>query len=140
MRLDHLRVVHPIEVIARENHVVVGVVPGEVPGRLAHGIGRSLVPMRIVRRLLGGEDVHEPAAEQIHPIGQRDVAVERRRVELRQHEDAPDVGVDAVADGDVDQPVLAADRHGRLRPMLGERKEPRPLPAAQDDRQDITHA
>ncbi|MND04858.1 hypothetical protein D3C83_253210 [compost metagenome] len=43
----------------------------------------------------------------------------------------------AVADRDVDQPVLAADRHRRLRPQLGERKEARSLSAAEDDGQDF---
>ena len=66
-----------------------------------------------------------PSREEVQPVGLRDVPVERRRVELRQHEDAPDVGVQAVADRDVDQPVLAADRHRRLRALLRQRKQPR---------------
>jgi hypothetical protein len=56
------------------------------------------------------------------------VPVQRRRIELRQHEDPADVGVQAVADRDVDQPVLAGDRHGRLRAELRQRKEAVPCP------------
>jgi hypothetical protein len=59
VRVDHLVVVHAVEMIAGENQVVVGVVPREVPRRLPHGVGRSLVPVRIVGRLLGGEDLDE---------------------------------------------------------------------------------
>jgi len=65
------------------------------------------------------------------------VPVERRRVELRQDEDATNVGVQAVADRDVDQPVAAADRDGRLGSMLRQRKQARSLPAAEDDGQDL---
>ena len=43
-------------------------------------------------------------------VGEVDVAVERRRVELRQHVDAADVSVQTVADRHVDEAILAADR------------------------------
>src|SRR5437773_645974 len=96
-----------------------------------------LIPVRVVRRLLGREDLDEPLAEDVQAIRLRDVSVERRRVELRQHEDATNVGMQTVTDGDVDQPVCAADRNGRLRPVLRERKEARALSAAQNNREDF---
>ena len=61
------------------------------------------------------------------------MTVERRGIELRQHEDAPDVGVQASADRHVDQAVLPADRHRRLRAGRGQGKETRALAAAEDD-------
>jgi hypothetical protein len=78
-----------------------------------------LIPVRVVRRLFGRQDLDKPAAEEVHAVRLRDVAVQRRRVELREHEDAPDVGVQAVADRNVDQAVFAADRDRRLRTVLG---------------------
>ena len=42
--------------------------------------------------------------------------------------------MEAVADRNVDQPVLAADGHGRLGPVLRERKQARSLSAAEDER------
>jgi hypothetical protein len=63
------------------------------------------------------------------------VAIERRGVELRENEDAPDVGVQAVTDRNVDQTVLAADGDGRLRAMLRQRKEARALAASENERQ-----
>ena len=39
--------------------------------------------------------------------------------------------------GHVDQPVLAADRHGRLRAGGGQRKQAGALPAAEDDRERV---
>ena len=49
-------------------------------------------------------------------------------------------GVQAVADGRVDEPVLAADRDGRLRARQGERKQARALSAAENDAEDVVHA
>jgi hypothetical protein len=42
------------------------------------------------------------------------VAVEGGGVELGEDEDALDTRMQAVADRNIDQAVLAADRHGRL--------------------------
>ena len=61
--LDELRVVHPVEVIADEDQVVVRIVALEVAHGLSHGVRRALVPVRVVRRLLGRQDLDEPAAE-----------------------------------------------------------------------------
>jgi hypothetical protein len=47
--------------------------------------------------------------------------------------------VETVADGHVDEPVLAADRHRRFRSRLRERKQPRTLASAKDDRQNVIH-
>ena len=84
-------------------------------------------------RLLGGEDLDEAVRERIEAIGARHVPVQRRRLELRQHEDVAQAGVDAVADRNVDQPVLAGQRHGRLAAQLRQRIQPRPAPTTQDD-------
>ena len=112
---------------------MVGLVLRDVSDRLPDGVGRSLIPVRVVGRLLGREDLDEPAGEPVELVGVVDVAVERRGIELGQHEDAPDVGMQAPADRHVDQAVLAADRHRRLRPRCGERKQARSLAAAEDD-------
>ena len=110
-----------------------------MPRRLAHGVGGALEPVGALGRLLGGEHLDEAVREQVEPVGLRDVPVERRGVELRQHEDPLEAGVQAVADRDVDQPVLAAERHGRLRSHVGEREEPRAAAAAEDQRQHVVH-
>jgi hypothetical protein len=137
--IEQPAVVHPVQVIAREDQIVIGFVPHEMAGRAADRVGRALEPARALRRLLGGDDVHESARKRIHPIGLHDVVVERGRVELREHEDPTQIGVHAVADRDVDQPVLAADRHRRFRSLLSERKQARPLTAAEDDGKDVVH-
>ena len=63
VRVEQLRVVHAVEVVAGEDQVVVGVVLREVPGGLAHGVGRALEPGGALRRLLGGQDLDEAVRE-----------------------------------------------------------------------------
>jgi hypothetical protein len=126
-------------VVAREDQVVVGVVALDVAARLPHGVGRALEPVRVLGRLLGREDLDEPLREDVQPVGGGDVAVERRRVELRQDEDAADLGVEARADRDVDQAVLRPDGDGGLRAQLRQREQPGPPAAAEDDGEDVGH-
>jgi hypothetical protein len=76
MRLDQLFVVHPVQMIAGEDQVVLGVVLYEMPRRLPDGISRALIPVGIVGRLLGGEDLDEPTRETVKAIGIRDVTIE----------------------------------------------------------------
>jgi len=47
------------------------------------------------------------------------MSVQRRGVELREAVDLVDVGVDAVGDWDVDQPVVGPQGYSRLGPLLG---------------------
>jgi hypothetical protein len=54
--------------------------------------------------------------------------------------DAPDVGVQAIADRNVDEPIAAANRHGRLRSLFGQGEQAGALSAAQDDGQYFAHA
>ena len=60
VRVNQLAVVHPVEMVAGEDQVVLGVVAHQVARRLAHRVGGALIPVRVVRRLLGREDLHEP--------------------------------------------------------------------------------
>jgi hypothetical protein len=119
VRIEEAAIVHPVEVVPGENEVVVRLMAGEMPGRLTYRIGGALKPIRIVRRLLGRNDVDEAARKRIHLITLSDMVVQRCRVELGQDEDAPQIGVQAVADGHVDETVLSADRHRRFRALLG---------------------
>src|SRR5262245_9382689 len=42
------------------------------------------------------------------------------RLELCKNIDGEDAGVDEVGEHKIDDPISAAERHGRLRPMLGQ--------------------
>ena len=108
-----------------------------MPRGLPDRIRRSLKPVRVVGGLLGREDLDEAVAEEIHAVGFGKVSVERRRVELRQHEDPADIGVQAVADRDVYEPVFSADGDCGLRALEGEREKTRAPATAEHDGQDL---
>ena len=74
--------------------------------------------------------------EHVELVGVGDVPVQADGQELRQDVDAVEAAVDAVADRDVDEAVLAGDRDGRLGPELGEGEQPGPLAAAEDQAED----
>jgi hypothetical protein len=97
-----------------------------------------LKPVRVAVGLLGGEHFDKAVRESAEAIRARDVAVERRGVELREDEDADDVRVDAVADGDVDESVLAAERDGGFRTQFSQWEEAGTLTAAENDRQRVS--
>jgi hypothetical protein len=57
----------------------------------------------------------------------------RARFELLEHEDSADIGVQTVADGDVDEAVPPADGHRGLEAMLRHREEARAPIATEDE-------
>lgn len=61
--------------------------------------------------------------------------VEGSGVELREAVNLIDVGIDAIGDWDVDQPVVGAQRHRRLCALLCERVQPRPCSTSQNNPQ-----
>lgn len=59
------------------------------------------------------------------------MAVERGGIELCEHIDLGDVAVEAVADGDINQPVVGPQRNRRLRTLLRQRIQPGPSSASE---------
>ena len=139
VRLRHLAEVHLVELVAREDEHLAAAVAAQVPHALPDRVGRALEPLGAVVGLLGGERRDEGRAEDVELVGHRQVLVEALRVVLGQHEDAAQVRVEAVADRDVDQAVLAGDRHRGLRALAREREEPGPAPAPEDDGEAVVH-
>ena len=78
-------------------------------------------------------------AVQIPRPAHADVVVERARVVLGQDDDVVDVRVHAVGEGEVDDPVLAAERHGRLGPHRREDGESLALAAGEYHRHRRLH-
>ena len=74
-----------------------------------------------------------------HGRPEPDVVVERPRVVLGQDDDVVDVRVDAVREREVDDPVLAAERHRRLGALLGQDREAFALAAREDHRHRPLH-
>ena len=104
---------------------------------LPDGVGRALIPGVAARRLLRGHDLDEAAGEIVEPVALLDVPMQRRAVELREQEDALEAGVEAVADRDIDDAVLARERHGRLGSVLRQRIKSRAGASAENDGNDV---
>ena len=100
---------------------------------LVNRVGGPLIP-HLGDPLLGRNHLDvlaELAAEELPALV--DVPVQADGLVLRQHEDLAKVGVDAVREGEVDDPVDAAERDGRLGTVTGQRLQARsPTPGQYD--------
>ena len=68
-----------------------------------------------------------------------DVAVEAEGFVLREDEDAAQIAIDAIGERDVDDAVDAAEGHGGLGAVAGERPQPLALAACQQDADGVAH-
>ena len=125
--VDHLARVHAVDVVGAEDADVVGPLVADQVEVLVDGVGRALEPARPAAHLRGHR---------------RDVVVEQRRhaprLEMWRSSEwllycvsttiRRKPGVDEVGEREVDQPVVAAERHGGLRAVRvsGESRLPSP--------------
>src|SRR5690606_27300694 len=129
---QHFGVVHPVELITRQDEGMVDGIASEIANVLPHRIGRSLIPIGPIiagEGLLSSQNLDKSPAKGIEPISSTNVAMETHRQELRENIAAIDAAIDAVRDRNIDQPVLPPQGYGRLRPMLGEGLQSRPSPS-----------
>ena len=132
---------HPVELITREDQHLIHIPGLEQLAVLAYGIGGALKPARAVGGLLGRQHLHEAAAETGgEVVGKAEVAVERLTVELGEGVDLENSGVDAVADRDVDQAVLTAQRYRWFGPGEVQGLQTRAGTASENDRKNTLHA
>jgi hypothetical protein len=131
---DHALDVHPVDVVGAEDRDQVRIGLLDQVGVLIDRVRGAPVPGLARRPHLGrhrdDEVVLEQAAE-LPALGQ--VLEQRLALELGEHVDRVDARVDEVAQDEVDDAVLAPERHRRLRPLLGQGKEAGTLPPGQDD-------
>ena len=136
MRFDQVAEVHPVKLVAGEDEHFVGVLALDVGDVLPHRVGRALIPVHALVRLLRREHFDEALAEHVELVRVRDVPVQADRKELREDVNVVQAAVDAVRDRDVDEPVLAGHGHGRLRARSREWVEPRAAAATQNESKD----
>jgi hypothetical protein len=105
--MKHIHKVHLIEVVSpKDKYVLYGRVI-EMFHAAPHGVGRSLEPVGIVHRLVRGHNIDEPFGKSIHLVRAAYVLIEGFRIELREDIDPVEPGVEAVAYGNIDEPVFA---------------------------------
>jgi hypothetical protein len=134
MFLKQIPVVHPVKLVAGEDQLIVILAHGEPVQVLADGVGSSLKPMRICHGLLGGQNLDEAFCKGIESIAVDDVVIQGGRIELSQYENFVQSGVDAIADGNVDQPIFSAQWNRRFGSVLGQREETLSRSAGEDNR------
>src|SRR5579883_1442444 len=67
------------------------------------------------------------------------MVIERMGAILRQHRDVSNARIDAIAEREIDNAILAREGNGRLGPFLGEQAQPLTLSASQNHRQYLAH-
>ena len=134
--LDHLGRVHPVDVVRTEDRDVVRSLVEDQVLTLEERVRAAGVPAA-AEPLLGrhGRDVLPEHAGQAPGLG--DVAVQRVRLVLGEHTDAVQPAVHHVRQYEVDQAVVAAERHRRLGTVRRQRPQSLSLATGQDDAQHI---
>ncbi len=119
--LQHLLVVHLVDVVTRQHHHEVRAVALDDVDVLIDRVGRAEVPHRLGHALRGGQDV-----EALVSLGPEEVPSSLKVADkavglvLRGDGDATDAGVQRVRERKVDYARLSAEIDGGLRPSIGE--------------------
>ena len=137
--LEHLPRVHAVDVVGAEDDDVLRPLVGDQVVVLVDRVGAAHEPARPEAHLRG-HGRHVVAEQRRQPPRGRDVLVQRVALVLRQHHDLVEVRVDEVREREVDQAVVAAERHGGLGPVRRERREPLALATRENHRQNLAHA
>ena len=118
--VDQLIVGHLVDVVARQDQHKLGARLLNVVEVLVDGVGGALVPVGglIADVGLKQRDAAAPAIE-VPRAADADVVVQRAGSVLGEDADVSDLRVGAVAQGEVDDAVAAAERDGRFRPLFG---------------------
>ena len=110
--LQHLAVIHLVDVVAGKDDGVVGALAADGIDVLIDGVGGAQVPAGGDAHLRR-QDFDEVAQAHQRRPALADVAVQAERLVLREDEDAAQVAVDAIGKRDVDDAVDAAERERR---------------------------
>jgi hypothetical protein len=129
--------VHAVKLVAGQNQLIVVLPAREAMQVLPHGIGSSLKPIEIRHGLFCCENLDEAFGERIKTECRRDVVIERRGIELRQYEQFFQTGIDAVADGNINEPILSAQRDRGFGPVLSQGKKAFSCASGKNYREDV---
>src|SRR2546430_934623 len=106
--------IHSIKLIAAEDEVIIERAFEEVAHVLPHCVRRSLIPLRTFGSLLRGENIDEAAREIVELVARLHMSMQRHAVELSQHIDRAEPGVQAIADRNIDDAIFPAQRNRGL--------------------------
>jgi len=140
MGIEHFRVVHLIELITAQDKDILAIVLIKVAKVFTNGISGTFIPFgTTLHSLLRSQEFDEPTIEVIETIGLSDMLVERYTKELRDNINAIDSAVQAIADWNIDQPILASERDSGLGANFSKRKKPSTATTTEDQRNHLAH-
>ena len=118
---DHRPIVHAINMVTgKDENIVVAGLHNEVQV-LVDRVGGALVPVRLPVPSIWLEYVNAALLPvQVPGFANADMLVQRVGAILCQHSDISDAGVDAIAQGEINDAILAGERNRRLGTLLGE--------------------
>ncbi len=138
MLLQHLGVIHFVNVIAGKNENVFRSLAADGINVLIYGVGSSLIPL-FRNAHLRRQDLDVLAQpRQRRPAGAH-MPAQTQRLVLRQHKYPAKSGIHAIRKGDVDDAVRRAKRYCGLGAISGHRPQPLALPTSQQHHNGIAH-
>jgi len=139
--IEHLLVIHLVDVVAGKNEDEIGAFAADGINILVDGVGGALIPGLRDAHLRRQHLNEIPQSHKRRPAAP-DVAIQAESLVLGEHENPAKAAINAVGQGDVDDPVDTAEGDGRLGAVSRERPQPFPLPSGENHRDsllDIEH-
>ena len=136
--LEHLLIIHLVDVIAGKNEDVVRLLAADRIDVLVDGVGRALIPVLRDAHLRRQHFDEFAEAHQRGPAA-ADMAVEAERFVLREDKNAAQIAVQAIGKRDVDDAIDAAERDGGFRAVARQRPKPLALAAGQENSDRVAH-
>jgi hypothetical protein len=136
--VEHLRVVHFVDVIARENEDVFGALAADGIDVLIDGVGGALIPL-LGDAHLRGQDFDVIAEAGDGGPASADVTIAAKSFVLGEDKNFAEVGIDAVGKGDVDDAVESAEGNCGLGAVAGEGPKAFALASSEKDCNGIAH-
>ena len=131
--VQHRPVIHLVDVVAGQDQHLLRALGLQEVEVLEDGVGGAPVPAAH-HDLLGRHAVDEFPQVRVHDVpGLPEVLVQRKAAVLGEDVDAANPGIDAVGQGEVDDPVQAPEGDGRLGLVPGEGKETLAFAPGHDD-------
>ena len=116
MVIQHHFIIHLIDVITGENQNIIRIEALHIVDILINCIGCSRIPFAVLAPLVRGKDSHTADIPvQIPRNADPNMGIQPKRLILGEHPDRIHTGVDTVAQREINNPVLSAERYCRLR-------------------------
>ena len=138
VELQHLRVVHLIDMVARKDQHVIRIVLIDEGAVLPDRVCRAGIPASVVLGHVRRKHEHAAVtAVEVPVLTGAEIGIQRQRAVLRQNADGVNVGIDAVGQRKIDDSVLSAEGDRRLRHAGGQDAETTALSAGKQHAHDF---